>query len=494
VFTDVVDGPLIDAVAAALGRPRVLVSTANRSNAASKAMALYGLLGAHLGHREKPSHLRTWRTWRERPVTQRLIERHLGGQIDVCPFHPHGAWPFVVIDVDRHNAIQAQAFADTMKALRREFPDGIVLQSSASGGRHIYLRLPEGTTYEEAALLVRFHLAEQGLLWLERGGERPVRSIRVEVPVEPPRLPFGAGSGFPGDARPIDTQVTDFCHRLGSLNTNDFDRVRAAVRLALGKSLAGKWSVVKVRRLEKQLLRAEVANLSGATFDAPDPIATVATKLPAHLQKVLAHGIPAYGTRTRWTLEMARHLGMLTSPAEAADTIERWLRRPGHVSADLEDAPERVIDEARRMAKLEAKANGVPTRIWARVARLVRLVHADIQDPIRRGALERRRNRKFSSPQHITIDALRQTAFQILRAFCHGSRGYRRCRAISVRQFAAYSGKNLAHDVEMALTDNGHGGWLTMIRGAATGRSSRLYRLEDCAWPMRPHEPRVYEP
>lgn len=496
-FADALDDALVDVVSAALARPRVTASGGNRSQATSQAQRLYDLLGANLGHRRKQPRAGAWRTWRSHQLTLSLVERHLAGKIVVSPFHPQGMWRFVVIDVDRHNAIQAKSFDDTMTALCREFPNGIVLQSSLSGGQHIYVRVSDNTTYEEAALLVRFHLAGLGLLWLDTDGSRSVRSIRVEVPTQPPRLPFGEGSCFPGDARPIDLQVADFCQRLESSSTTDFDRVRAAARAALGTVLAGKWSVVKVRRLEKRIAELEVAALPAPAFEPGDPRGLVAPRLPAYLRKVMAHGIPAYGTRTRWTIAMAKHLGEFMSPEQAAETIEHWLRLPSHVSADIQDEPERVVEEARRMAKREARANGVPKRIWARVDKLVQQAHADIVDPARRRALEVRRYRILTSQQPPSLEALRLTAFQILRRFYNGRwRRPVRCRSISHRQFGQFAGDKLAHSVEMILTniDPRYGGWLAMSGRAAVGRHSRRYRLEDCAWPVRPYEPRVYQP
>jgi hypothetical protein len=93
---------------------------------------------------------------------------------------------------------------------------------------------------------------------------------------------------------------------------------------------------------------------------------------------------------------------------------------------------------------------------------------------------------------------LRRTAFRILRRFCNGRRGRSiRSRTIGFREFGRLRGASkLAHDIEMALT-NIHprrGGWLTMVRRAAVGTSSRCYRLNDCAWPIRPYEPRTYRP
>lgn len=491
----VVDGlgdALVDLVAAALFRPRTAAPTLDRSQAASRAGGLLALLGDHLGHRRKTPDAFNWVTRKTHRLTLRLVERHLSGDLLAGAFHPQGAWQYVVVDVDRHNALQAESFDETMAALQQEFPNGIVVQSSASGGCHIYLRLPDGITYEEAALLVRFYLAQRNLLWLDSQGPRPLRTLRVEVPTEPPRLPFGIGSSFVNDVRPIDVQVADFCGQLASASSADFDKVRAAVHLALGAVLAGRWSVVKVRRLKRKLAMAEVEDLAPPAFDPNDLFALVAPRLPQYLQKVLAHGIPAYGTRTRWVTEVAAQLGSVLAPREAADAIEHWLRKPGHVSADIETELERVITEARLMSERAARAQGIPIRIWARVDRLVHQVHADIHDPVRRRAIEARRNRDFTLSKPLSLEALRKPAFRILWLFYNG-RGRRpvRWRSISHREFGRFSSGALAHDVEVALTD---GGWLTMIGGPAVGLHSRRYRLEDCAWPIRPNEPRVYQP
>ena len=187
-----------DAVAllsARLGVPDKGVSAAPSRNAdIATANALYGVLGKHTGHQAFYPTVGDWRKYKGDPLDNNRVLQHLQGAARFGAFHPRGDWNFVVIDIDRHNAIQELYFQDTLRDIKNHFPDSIEVISSSSGGRHFYAKLPDGTLYEEAALILQAFFALNKLMWRDLGAGSPVRAQLIEVLVEPTRLPFGNGS------------------------------------------------------------------------------------------------------------------------------------------------------------------------------------------------------------------------------------------------------------------------------------------------------------
>jgi len=175
---------------------------------------LFKLLGTHSGHRILRKGRSNWRTVKNRSLTRDQVLAHLQGPQHYSPYHPRGFWDFVVIDVDRHNSIQVSLLEDTLGKVRELFPNSIEVISSSTGGRHFYVKLPAGTLYEEAALVLQAYFAHEKLVWRDVGGRQQVRAQLIEVPVDPTRLPFGIGSRFPGDSRPITDQVLDLVGRI----------------------------------------------------------------------------------------------------------------------------------------------------------------------------------------------------------------------------------------------------------------------------------------
>jgi hypothetical protein len=485
-----VDSGLLYDLGQILGRSVKHLQVPVRSGLAAAASQLFELVGEHTGHRRLKPGANNWTTARASKLLARTIERHLNGHFFVSAFHPRGPWAFVVIDIDRHNALQARNFVATVGEALRALPNSIEVQSSASGGRHLYVKLPNDTTYEEAALTLRFYLAQAKLLWLDSGGDKRLRTLRVEVPTDPPRLPFGAGSWFPGDSRPIVDQVAEFAARLAASGTSDFETARDQVRNAL--HLHGSWRYSHVTRITKALASLEVEHLPEPRMDPANPLASIVNKLPNHLQKVVAHGIPSYGTRTRWTRALGEALVKFMSPDEAADRLAAWLATRIHTSADLENEPQRVVADAIEALRRSTKHTGVPSRIWSVVEEHVRLVHRDMQSPSSLGQIERHLKRKFHNASAVDLDALLATAFHILCLFCE--RGVR-TRTIGHRHFGTFANKNHAHDIEIALTSNHRGtGWITRTMSSVPGVISRRYMLSGLAWPHRPGEPRTYKP
>ena len=68
----------------------------------------------------------------------------------------------MVIDVNRHDALQEKRLVETCKKIRALFPHAFEVQYSQSGRRHFYVRLAKGTSYERGALVVRGSSAPEG--------------------------------------------------------------------------------------------------------------------------------------------------------------------------------------------------------------------------------------------------------------------------------------------------------------------------------------------
>src|SRR5690606_20479980 len=95
---------------------------------------------------------------------RRDVAAHVAGTGWLSPFQPVGAWPYVVLDVDLHHAAQGAEFDATINRLRTLFPSSKFYQSSDSGGVHVFVKLPEDTTYAEGAVTMAEYLAKKKLL------------------------------------------------------------------------------------------------------------------------------------------------------------------------------------------------------------------------------------------------------------------------------------------------------------------------------------------
>ncbi len=141
------------------------------------AGGLLAALGDHRGCGVLDSATGNWKRRKGRPLTHKLVAAHLKGDAIVAPFHPAGPWPFVTIDVDRHNALQSKYFDETHKNVQRLFPCAFCITSSRSGGRHCYVRLPKDVEYDHGALVIAARFAIAGLPWVDRA-QRPGSASR----------------------------------------------------------------------------------------------------------------------------------------------------------------------------------------------------------------------------------------------------------------------------------------------------------------------------
>ena len=469
----------------------------NRGKLAELAADLHGVLGQHLGARVL-EHGAT-RTLPRMKLQVDWVKGHLLGHGFVSPFHPQGPWSYVVLDIDRHNAMQEERFEHTVAGIRRRFQRSRFIQSSASGGVHVYVRLPPGWEYSHAALVVRAYVTLESLRWVRvTRGNKTISAELVEVPSEPTRLPFGVGSSILGSNLSLDQQLRRFLQFLRDAAPDasaDFERACAKVfRHFKIRELtpAGR------RKIERWLLDQEVAHLPDPTPSPTDPWSALAQRVGGNVRgpklspavwKVAMNGVPAYGSRIRWTQRLLKELRDLVGPEEAEALLLAWLRDRAHVSADIETELEAVELQVRRAVADEyKKVGGVPVRVWKLIRDRLHLVRQGLYQPIPGHtpptSLERQKKLK--------MDDVLATAFFIARGFFQGKTIQ---RPISWREFARYVGKNKSSAMRAFLLD-GYA-WLTKVREAERGKSSAIYALtysNPPRWPARPREPRLFVP
>ena len=126
---------------------------------------------------------------------------HFSGELTLGSFDIHEQ-SVLVLDIDKHKDLQRVHFEQTLKDVSRLFEQGLFVQSSSSGGMHVYLFLTETVPYKELVALARLFLQRKGLGIVPAGR---LMYERVEVPHLGLRLPFGLGSypllpGFDEDA------------------------------------------------------------------------------------------------------------------------------------------------------------------------------------------------------------------------------------------------------------------------------------------------------
>jgi hypothetical protein len=297
-----------------------------------------------------------WRRQVDRPLTTRLCERHLAGSLVVAPFRPVGPWPYVVIDIDRHNAVQAIHFAQTVERLRTLFPNSIFMQSSASGGVHAYVPLPPHWRYDDAARILEAYLVVEGLHTIDepvkfKEREHLFRAVVAEVPRHPVRLPFGRGSRLLDAADQSDEeQFTRFLKHVELGAAQDFEVAFARVKAELG---LGNDLVVRRRRIDSYILGSIVGPLSRLALPADDPWRLIVGQLRRPLASVAVNGIPALGTRTGLTSALLDEVVALGLSSERTEELMLyWLHKRDHHSEDIARdvaAVERLlVEELRR--------------------------------------------------------------------------------------------------------------------------------------------------
>jgi hypothetical protein len=474
-FTDIEN--LLAQLGRLLWHAAVAPVPAYRAQLSDEAPLLYAALGAHHGRARRGLSAPNWTRQRGHGLRVADVKAHLAGDVFVAPFHPRGPWPFVVVDVDRHSALQEKYFEETCRKVRELFPHAFEITSSTSQGRHFYVRLPPDVTYEVAAVFVKARLAIAKLMWFDDGR---VRAELCEVPEQPVRLPFGLGSSIPGSKELLQKQLQRFLRFVKTGSTADF--VAAKQLVATSLKLRGPISIEHRNKVRRFLLDDELRDVRPIDLPVGDPWWPLIRFLSPSLRKVVSGGVPAFGTRTRWTIALVKALANLVGPDEARVLMLHWLRERAHQSEDATMNRDAAEEHTLRVLGDEYKNAGVPKRFWLQV-----------QNSLDSFFRARRENNMFwpsiaerlNAPDEVP-SAMRRTAFLILKKFYE--KGTTK-RYIGAREFAEGVGKNLGRDVERALTD---GTWISLIRPYDRGRHARYYELSPILWPPRPGEERVY--
>jgi len=449
----------------------------NRGVLSAKAADLLRVLGDHAGHGVLKVGT-SWNRLKRRPLDVRHIYAHLAGRYYVAPFHPKGSWPFVVIDVDRHNAVQEAVFHKTLRALQKLFPKSVAIRSSPSGGVHLYVRLSPGVSYADGALTLRAFITMRKLRWHSAGSrERPLRAEIVEVPDQPVRLPFGYGSFLLDSPKALHEQLDEFIAFIRRADHGDFDRARRYVDKKL--ELGGHSPLVRHRMLLESMLEEEVRGLPRLSIGDTDPWQKVIKHLPDPLQVIAADGIPAYGTRHRWTRALVEQLVDLVPPEEVRSLMLHWLHNRDHVSEDWDVDPTLVERQTVRIIDdLYKKLKGVPEEFWKHIEQ-----HAVMTFWINSRAKVGSAEHSFMAARmgwhfQFTLEDILRTAFFIVRRFFELGR---RQRTVSFREFGRFVGKDKARVMRRMIVDTGQ--WLWQMAGAEPGKHARIYRLQDTFWP-----------
>jgi hypothetical protein len=455
-------------------RPPVPV---NRALLSTEAPLLYAALGEHRGQGRREIGAERWKRRKGRGLTVADVKAHLAGDVLVAPFHPRGAWPFIVIDVDRHNALQEKHISETCRKVMQLFPHALEIMSSASKGAHYYVRLPPGVTYEEGALVVGARLAMADLRSIDEGG---VRAELCEVPEQPVRLPFGRGSAIPGSREPLEKQLRKFLKFVASGSTADYLNAKQVVAIKL--RMRGATSIEHRKKLRRFLLESELRDVRRVELPSDDPWQPLMGRLPPALQKMASGGVPAFGTRTRWTIALAKALSNLVGPDDARALMLHWLRERSHRSEDITMNPDAAEEQTVRVLRDVYKNAGVPVRFWIPV---MNALNSFFKARRETNMFWPSITERLKAPDEIPSE-VRQTAFLILRKF-YEKQSVR--RYIGRREFEELVGKNRARDVERLLAE---GTWLILVRQYNRGTQSRYYQLSSVLWPPRPGEERLY--
>lgn len=509
---------LVYAVEQALGRrpkqrrwPKEDIATAER---------LFGAFGAADGSASKELDAANWKRRVASRLTPARVAQHLRGIRYWAPFRPRGPWPFVVIDADRHDALQELHFADTMKMLRKLFPTSFFVESSTTGGVHVYVRLPPDTSYDVAASWLEAFFAMKTQMVLEkkvaRSGGRPavLRSARLEVPRHPVRLPFGRGSSIikaknkpkvgSGHNQRILAMVDEFIDWLAAAPTTDYSRAKDLVEQHVGRT--GAWNQEKKKFLERQIEAAQVAGLKALALDPLDPWTKILPQLvDPSLRIIAARGVPAMGMRSRYTARLVDALFDLVPPDEAEALMVHWLQNRQHNSEDIETDLFSVEAALKKTIEATKKTvHGVPVRVWEAVERGFGTASSILATAARPGWMLPPKNAKLLRPllapgtvsELQTRHALvRKTAFFVVRGFFdrrpRKTDGMDGERPIPRREFSRFLPNEMQAAVKEFLI---LGGWLKVSACPVKGKSARNFKLAEDLWPAIPGEPVLFVP
>ncbi|KYF57778.1 hypothetical protein BE04_39465 [Sorangium cellulosum] len=354
----------------------------------------------------------SWRRFPGRRPARRNVAAHVAGAGWLSPFQPVGTWPYVVLDVDLHHAAQGVEFDATINQLRALFPSSKFYQSSDSGGVHVFVKLPEGTTYAEGAVTMAEYLAKKKLLIgsvpSRRSGRGDIFYRRVEVPAHPPRLPFGRGSAWLDG--PSMNAVADFGNWLNNAPASDYSRAKQMTAKAGARIVKGRWTerAAWVRTYIHNLELAEFPRRRTAPVPPTDPWNRLLPKLAPVVRELVSTGCPAYGTRTAVMQRLADALAELVEPLIARELLRHWVADRDHRSEDIELDREAVlaaVDEF--VGSAFADQGFVPETVWA-------IAEKNIDAFYKANA---------ALPPSLTRDQCRRAAFNIMRLFYRRKHG-----------------------------------------------------------------------
>lgn len=431
------------------------------------ARPLLEVLGPHARHRIDAGS--GWTT-RGRPLRQADVERHLMAELAVGADSPDTTWPYVVLDLDRHDCVQAERFETTLKSVRRLFPQAFYVRSSASGGVHVYLKLPPKVRYLEAVKFMRVFLNVKGVRWYEANS---VMTEVVEVPPEPPRLPFGPGSYALDIALPLEAQVMAFIGFVTSGSTRDYEGACRQVWQRVSSGTDRRFTPAVGRRL-RALEGMPLTPATPPRLDPADPWSGLILRLSEELHEVGALGVPAYGTRTEYTRRLINELPQFIDESEAIEFVEHWLYLRRHKSKDWAGSGEAVARKTLEMVH-DRYGRGLPLRAWRHIHPLVLAGHAHVI-------------RSQRARVAIARDQLVATAFSVATKFFLDAAGE---RAISRFELEKFCRSDSAGTVRRMLE---HGRWLLPTRPPVRRQRASMYRLAVGLWPARPGEPVIHRP
>lgn len=466
-------------VAAILGSSRRVPQA--RRRIAYSAPFLHGVLGGHRGSRLLRRNALAWTTRPRQQLTLKKVVAHLRCWYSVAPFMPSGAWKYVVVDVDRHNAIQAERFDTTLASIRKLLPRSLYLQSSKGGGVHVYVRLPPDTEYGHAALWLQAMFAKHGLLSIEkkvrRNGEvHRVHAAAVEVPLQPVRLPFGDGSQILGSTARLATQISEFVTFVNGTDYSDFERARSfgSQAAAITKNWSGRTRPALLRYIEQQsVTQTNIPRLSPTgPFKDVLPLLEKYDALSSRgknvaLRRVVTEGIPAMGTRSFWSQRLLKVLLDVVEPAEAERLMFFWLRSRPHQSEDIQVnivGVERAMKEL--IDKKKSELVGVPKTTW-------QVVQNQVDPAFARTST----SKKTRDGTPLELDAVRRTAFFLLRRYIQNEVSQ---RAVPRREFMRFVPWDLGTSVRDILVN---GTWFYRGGRAVPGGTSCPLRHHSHARP-----------
>jgi hypothetical protein len=354
-----------------------------------------------------------WKRVRSR-AGQDEVRDHLAGKGWLSPFLPIGDWPYCVLDVDIHNAIQYAHYDATFSVLRRLFPKSLVFTSSASGGCHFYVRLPPGVAYADAALWLAEYVLSHGLLFHTSTPGRfatahgTVATRIVEVPVHPPRLPFGLGSSLRGHPEPTQA-VAHFGQWLASTDCADFNRAQNFV--AQGRRQKRRWPerAAWVRAFMHELELEALGPKTRKPLPPTDPWHPYLPKLSRSLAVLATRGCLAFGTRTGSMVRLADALTELVDPVAAKALLRYWIENRPHSSEDIHSAMDDVLTFGDRCIDEAFAGLGLPEEVWKRAEQKIRTVYANVATG--------------HSPISLTETECGRAAFYVMGLFYQAGRG-----------------------------------------------------------------------